>query len=467
MSTVGFYSGIQLLINNTVGPALVLIPSLFQQFGYLPVILLLAIVSILSVISAWMLTETLRHYVTTTKHRSYSILEEDEQQEGITLYHVMQQYISNKYILKSILFIYVTALILRLMTAIIQSGQIIDLMIRESFSKTCAFGLSAQNISLICTNHSFDDKLYTLSFGFILLIIICFILFRNMNFDNIVDSLWLQWFANIVVTVLLFIWLYIFITENTFQTNRISLLYNNKNTHLSHVVSIICANYAFIVPVCSWWTQKDKNINDSLVMKTFIYSILFVFVLFILIGIFGGMAYTSQIYDKYGNNLFTVLNESEHAGVLGKLSIYMFPIAQNITTIPVLCIIIAYNIKNFGIEYKYSLIISSITPWILSLLFFNGDGFNQICDYTSIFITIINFILPPLMHMKMKIITNQIIDDYDQETAGFLQKTNDNRNVNLSNTNDILNKNAFIIGYSMMTLSVCLIVILIYDKFAH
>eukprot|EP01084_Bolivina_argentea_P067223 122465_1 len=197
---IGFYSGIQLLINNTVGPALVLIPSLFQQFGYLSVFLLLTIVSILSVISAWMVTETLEHYVTTTKHRSYSRLEEDTQQEGITLYHIMQQYISNKYILKSTLSIYVTALILRLMTAIIQSGQIIDLMIRESFSKTCAFRISMQTLSLICTKDTFDESIYTLyiSFGFILLIIICIILFRNMNFDNIVDSLWLQWFANIV-----------------------------------------------------------------------------------------------------------------------------------------------------------------------------------------------------------------------------------------------------------------------------
>ena len=479
---IGFYSGMQLLINNTVGPALVLIPSLFQQFGYLSVIFILCVVSILSVLSALMLCLVLNHYVTYKKaHRSYSELDEEQEESGITLYHVMQQYIKNKLILKLILIIYIIALILRLMAAIIQSGQILDYLIRDTFYKTCALGISKQNMSILCSSLPFEPEFYVFSFGFIVLLIICIILFKTVNFDNIDGSIILQWFANVTVVVLLFIWLHIFWNETSFESNRISFFYsnwNNQQYHLSHVVSVICANYAFIIPIPSWYTQKSKNIDNRLIIKTFVYSILFVFILFVLIGIFGAFAYEPQLFEKYNNNLFTILNESESAGIMGKISVYAFPIAQNITTIPVLCIIIAFNIKNFGIDYRNSLIISSVSPWIASLLFFNGDGFNSIVDWTSIFITIINFVLPPIMYIKMKNITqNQSLDSsLTKDSEEFLMDSHQNdveSDTLIQEIDSIDNKgyvlrmlreNPFKISYGMIITTSLLCAIIIYDK---
>ena len=477
---IGFWSSCQLLINNTVGPALVLLPSLFQDFGYFLVIFILLIVSILSILSALMLSQTLNHYITIKqKNRSYSELDDEQEEIGITLYHMMQQYISNKFILKSILSIYSIALILRLMAAIIQSGQIIDFGIRDLFARTCALGFSTKDLAIICSKLPFEPTVYIFSFGFILLIIICIILFKSINFDNIDDSIILQWFANIVVVILLCIWLHIFWTETQFNHKR--LLFFGHNSSISHCISIICANYAFIIPIPSWYTQKNKNINykNGKIHKIFIYSIVFVFILFVLIGMFGGMAYSKETYNKYNDNLFTVLNESKNAGVLGKLSVYAFPIAQNITTIPVLCIIIAYNLKNFGIKYKNALIISSISPWIMSLLFFNGDGFNIICDWTSIFITIINFILPPILFILMKKTRSQIIDSTPYSTNnedGFLLNSHDdveennNKSIQLPfhQRTDILDRKPIQIAYAMIITSSLLCIIIVYDKiFLH
>lgn len=470
---IGFFSGMQLLINNTVGPALVLLPSLFQQFGYLSVIFILCIVSILSILSALMLAQTLNHYVNFKQmHRSYSELDDEQEESGITLYHIMQQYIKNKLILKMILFIYIIALILRLMTAIIQSGQIIDYGIRDILSKTCAIGISKQNMSILCTSLPFAPEFYVFSFGFILLIIICVILFKTMNFDNIDDSIVLQWFANGTVVILLFIWLYIFWNETTFKFNRISFFYskwNNQQYHLSHIVNVICANYAFIIPIPSWYTQRAKNIDNRLIMKTFVYSISFVFILFALFGIFGAFAYEPKLFEQYNDNLFTILNESKNGNILGKISVYLFPIAQNITMIPVLVIIIAFNIKNFGINYRNSLIISSISPWIISILFFNGDGFNNICDWTSIFITIINFILPPIMYIKMKKIAMDSHQDNIKNVESDTLIMTDVENQHIQDNNkgyifNILAQKPFQISYGMITMSALLCIIMIYDK---
>ena len=243
-------------------------------------------------------------------------------------------------------------------------------------------------------------------------------------------------------------------------------------------MSVICANYAFIIPIPSWYTQRSKNIDNRLIMKTFVYSILFVFILFVLIGIFGAFAYEPQIFEKYNNNLFTILNESESAGIMGKISVYAFPIAQNITTIPVLCIIIAFNIKNFGIDYRNSLIISSVSPWIASLLFFNGDGFNSIVDWTSIFITIINFVLPPIMYIKMRNITqNQSLDSsLTKDSEQFLMDSHQNdveSDTLIQEIDSIDNKGyvlkmlgekPFTISYGMIITTSLLCAIIIYDK---
>ena len=201
------------------------------------------------------------------------------------------------------------------------------------------------------------------------------------------------------------------------------------------------------------------------------------FIVFTLVGIFGTMAYSNEIFKQYNDNLFTILNESKSSRIICKISVYAFPIAQNITTIPVLCVTIAFNIKNFGIDHRNALIISIVISILGSLLFYNGNGFNQICDWSSIFITIINYMLPPIMFIKMRKITNlntQKIVDSSQvtESTNFLMNSHDIEMMELNKTAtddklnvlDVVERKPFKISYAMMTMTSLLCGVIIYDK---
>ena len=90
----------------------------------------------------------------------------------------------------------------------------------------------------------------------------------------------------------------------------------------------------------------------------------------------------------------------DFGGSIGKISVYLYPIIQNITSIPVFCIIIRYNLENSGMSKRISHFISVIVPWILAIPLFTGSGFTNLCDFTGIVLaSFVNFILPPYLYL--------------------------------------------------------------------
>ncbi len=121
--------------------------------------------------------------------------------------------------------------------------------------------------------------------GFIILAWICLILYTiNYNLD---DNIYLQWFANIGLLLLTVIWLAIFFDQDTFDVKRVGMLHENKALNVD-VVGIILFNFAFIVTIPSWYNEKAESAS---VIKSLLYSIAFVAVLFCVLGILGAMSF--------------------------------------------------------------------------------------------------------------------------------------------------------------------------------
>ena len=349
--TISFWGGCQLLINNLAGPALVLIPALFQQSGFIPVVIMMLIASILSGYCSWFVTESLKYI------------------PGNCNYNLESEYTSlidrfcgsNKYV-KNLMFIfYLLSLITLLMSNIIESAQVTDIAIRDIFG--CAHGLQLYpTLTTQCGKHvddaatPFDNNSIVISVGYCILAFIC-LLCSNKNLD---DNIVLQWIANIGLTFLIVIWLIIFRDSDEYDLNSIGMFSWNFN----NVAGIVLFNFAFIVTIPSWVNEKKDNVS---VKKTLQYSLVFILIVFLIIGIFGAFAYNYSEFDT----LFTKLDEK--GGNWGKGTVYAFPIIQNVTSIPVFSIIIRYNLVG---DYKWSRtnanIVAILLPWVLSVFLYSG-----------------------------------------------------------------------------------------------
>merc|ERR1711920_630583 len=174
-------------------------------------------------------------------------------------------------------------------------------------------------------------------------------------------------------------------------------------------VGIILFNFAFIVTIPSWYNEKSANAS---VIKSLLYSIAFVACLFVAIGVFGAMSFKYSDLSGDNQSLFTVIDD--FGGSIGKISVYLYPIIQNITSIPVFCIIIRYNLQNSGLSKYISNFISIIVPWLLAVPLFTGSGFTNLCDFTGIILgSVVNFILPPYLYL-LSIQMNATMTHFDK-----------------------------------------------------
>lgn len=381
-----------------VGPALVLIPALFQKYGYLPILSMLSVACLLSFFCGIMLTHVITN-IQSSPNRSIATKRPE-------MNHIIDFYFTTHTILKRVTMIaYVASLVLTLMSNIIQSAQIVDLAIRDIFGCSYALELYPKFGHLVCgSEHSdvtpFGTDIYVISMGFIILAWICLILYTvNYNLD---DNIYLQWIANIGLLLLSAIWFAIFFKQDTFDPGRIGFVAENKEFNVD-CVGIILFNFAFIVTIPSWYNEKAP---EASVVKSLMTSIVFVAILFIIIGSLGAMAFSYDDLSNDNQSLFTVIDD--FGGVIGQISVYLYPIIQNITSIPVFCIIIRYNLQNSGLTKYVSNFISVLLPWILAIPLFTGSGFTNLCDFTGIVLgSFVNFILPPylyLLSIKMNVI---------------------------------------------------------------
>lgn len=108
-------------------------------------------------------------------------------------------------------------------------------------------------------------------------------------------------------------------------------------TNYSQVLGIIVFNYTFVSCLPSWVNEKSK---DSPLVSPIWTSLGLATVMFCTIGIFGGLAY-APFFDS-GQNVLNLLYTSTNG--MAKASYYLFPLVADITSIPIYCIVIRYNL---------------------------------------------------------------------------------------------------------------------------
>eukprot|EP00435_Cladocopium_sp_Y103_P035412 s3333_g9.t1 len=374
--SIGLVGGVMLLINNLAGPTIVSMPALAQEAGWFSLFLVQAVVAGFSSLCGLMLIEAMR-----------CIPGNHHFEQTIEFTNLASFYLPHQLYVGTMICYHINS-ILNLMSLIIQSGQVMDYIMLNVYG--CAPGLQlGLRAAYVCGTQTdsvtpFGDRL-VLSSSMLAVALIC----APFAVKNLDDNVILQYLAVIGLVVMAAIWIALLLLEPAFPRNALP----SVTTSQSSLIGTVLFNFAFTSALPSWVNEKKSDVPVGV---TFWTTMSFVVVLYSLVGIIGGMAYL-PFYDT-NENLFSKLNAS--GSRIGQITVAAYPMLQNVTSIPVLAILIRCNLIQGGVPSSAATFIAVALPWLMSIPFYTGSGFDTIAELGGLATSsVINFMIPLMMYV--------------------------------------------------------------------
>lgn len=330
---------VMLLINNLAGPTIVSMPALAQQAGWLSLVGVQVVVAAFSSACGYMLIEAMR-----CMPGNHGFEQTIEFTNLASFYLPYEMYVAT-------MVCYHVNSILNLMSLIIQSGQVMDYIMLNVYG--CAPGIQlGLGVKYVCGTRKdsatpFGDSL-VLSSSMLAVALIC----APFAVRNLDDNVILQYLAVIGLSVMSVIWISLLVAEPTFPSPL-----PVATTAQSSLVGTVLFNFAFTSTLPSWVNEKKAEVS---VGATFWTVMGYVVVTYTVIGVVGGMAYPP--FYTTDENLFSKLNAG--GSRLGQATVAAYPMLQNVTSIPVLAILIRSNLIQGGLDSVTSTFIAVGLPWL-------------------------------------------------------------------------------------------------------
>lgn len=372
--SIGTLGGICLLVNNCLGPGLVQMNGQMQLSGWLPVVVAIAFFGALAFASSWMLMYAQSRVKSTLSRVEFT---------GICEY-----FFPRKLFLFSILF-YILTMIVQCISGIQQTTQLMDLMIVRLFGKSCALEIFPSFFSTPCGSSDggfsvFEAGSGVISLGFVAsgLIAIPF------GFFPLEDSILFQIISCAIMAICVVL-LGVDLGISGYEPSRLPAV----GSSMSGLVGLMMFNFSLAFSLPSWNNERKLDVR---VKRSIGGSIVIGSVTMVIIGVLAAMAFAPALdTDK---NLIDFANDSNRAMTIA--AVYIFSLANNVTTIPVFSIMIRYTLLEHKIIRKpwIANLLAIALPWLLVIPFSTGSGFDNIIDFGgSIFIGITCFVAPPVL----------------------------------------------------------------------
>eukprot|EP00439_Symbiodinium_sp_Y106_P053240 s188_g7.t1 len=364
--SIGLVGGVMLLINNLAGPTIVSMPALAQQAGWLSLIGVQVVVAAFSSACGYMLIEAMR-----CMPGNHGFEQTIEFTNLASFYLPYEMYVAT-------MVCYHVNSILNLMSLIIQSGQVMDYIMLNVYG--CAPGIQlGLGVKYVCGTRKdsatpFGDSL-VLSSSMLAVALIC----APFAVRNLDDNVILQYLAVIGLSVMSVIWISLLVAEPTFPS-PLPVATTAQSSLVGH--SAMCGmqgtvlfNFAFTSTLPSWVNEKKAEVS---VGATFWTVMGYVVVTYTVIGIVGGLG----------------------GSRLGQATVAAYPMLQNVTSIPVLAILIRSNLIQGGLDSVTSTFVAVGLPWLMSIPLYTGSGFDTISEIGGLATSsIINFMVPLIMYV--------------------------------------------------------------------
>ena len=374
---ITYWGGVALLVNNITGGGMVLFPSIMQQAGWFPVVLVLVVVAILSAIGSFMIIESMAMM---PGNKNF-----DKRAEYATL---SQYYLDKRWYYFTQLF-YQLSMGTNNISMIIQSCQVMDTTIVAIVGRSCGFPLFTPNFSFSCPT---PVEGFSTPFGNIFLIplgwYVTLMLVLPWGFLDLEGNIIVQKGGFLLLFLILGIWSGIFISQGL-KPSRLPTV----GSDFSGVLGTIVFNWTMIVSVPSWVNEKRPSVS---IVRSFWVCSCFSICLFVALGVLGAMA-----FDPWDPSL-TILDEVYSVGSkLAVISYYLFPVCVNLTSIPAISVMQKYNLVNSGFcSVRTANFLAVILPWLLAIPLYTGNGYQLLVNWSGIVInSYVNFIAPPVIYI--------------------------------------------------------------------
>lgn len=165
----------------------------------------------------------------------------------------------------------------------------------------------------------------------------------------------------------------------------------------ANVIGTVIFMSAFVTSIPSWVNEKKPHvsINKSIWSSTLTSN--FIKLSF---GYFAGITYRTS----KSSNILNVISRHAPPGALGvvtRISVYMFNFATIIPGIPVISILVRYNLVTGKLcPPIVANLIGVVAPWVLSMFFYHGQGLSIVVNWSAIlFQGFVNFAIPALLYL--------------------------------------------------------------------
>lgn len=372
--TIGTLGSICLLVNNCLGPGLVQMNGQMQLSGWLPVVVAIFLFGLLSLVCCWMLL-----YAQSQVNSSLTRVE----------FTGICEYFFPKYLFYFCMLFYILTMMVQCISGIQQTTQLMDLMITRLFGESCALEIYPAFFSTPCSSEDHGFSVFAAGSGVISLgYLASALLAIPFGFFPLEESILFQIISCAIMAICLIL-LGVDLSFVGYESSRLPTV----GTSLSGLVGLMMFNFSLAFSLPSWNNERKTSVS---VQKTVGNSILIGSVTMVIIGVLAALAFPPDLdSDK---NLIDLANSTNRGLTIA--AVYIFSLANNVTTVPVFSIMIRYTLMEHKIIKKAWIanILAIALPWLLVVPFSTGSGFNKMIDFGgSIFIGVTCFVAPPIL----------------------------------------------------------------------
>ncbi|XP_062506750.1 uncharacterized protein LOC134183270 [Corticium candelabrum] len=409
--TITFAGSFCLQLNNSMGPAMVLLPLMNQAAGWLTPTITLVLLFFLSTLAGTMLCEAMQRI---PGNRNFNA--EPRYEFATTVRHY---YGKTAYCIFQIA--YNISLQALNIAAMIVSAQTVDIFIYKMSHHGYALDYKTFTIANGCEDFMIKNVTnveecfvqgnifshdQVISLGFIITMIMCI----PLGYINLDANMWFQWFSLIGLLVFTCEFIVQFIlnaipgtkwhqngqTASGFDQTPLFDLRGQPQ-----VLGLSVLAYAYIVTIPSWVNEKKQGVN---VNKAIWYPAIAALIMKVSVGITG----------SWGFHLFNAQNGTAIEGsddILNFLlapqmpwwtqySAYLWDLTTLIPGIPVLSIMVRYNLQAGNVcGRKMAFFLGVVLPWIVTAFCYEYDALNTICSWAGNVISgFVNFTVPAILY---------------------------------------------------------------------
>ena len=376
-----------------IGPGMFALSALFQQAGWMPSIALMVLIAVWTSQSALYMAQTMAGFA---GNGGFS----KRMEMGNTMFHLLPRWAY--YLSMATLCIVFFS---QNLANIVLTSQVMDYTLLSAVGRTCSFDYTKGTVYCVTPGDS-DAKdnspfgaSYVVSLGYMVVLALCI----PLGMLNLDDNIGMQIGGMLLTVVCVVVWFFDF-SSRGLHTENMPALPSNFSAYPT-LLSTVIFNYGFVATIPSWLNEKALKVRVS---TTVWWSVLVATAQFLLVSVPAAMAVASL---PNSCNLLAIINgvcavpDAVNGGNhtlafwrISKIMVFIFPIANILTSIPVFSIIIRYNILQIhGVRVPVWLanLFSVVLPWLVALPFFGGDGLNNIINWSSaVFFILLNLVLP-------------------------------------------------------------------------